>query len=112
MVFVSTLIVSLTAVKEIPIVLNREEKMPLLGNHGNEILELPEELVIADDTVINELLEEEEKEANQKNNGHDEDEDDDENDEDQPVTLTMLYSSVIRVIEQVGKKTNKFGFYF
>jgi hypothetical protein len=101
-VFVSTLIVSLTAVKETPLNLNRDEKMPLLSNHGNQILDLPEELTSADDTLISDLLDDNKEIVvqNKTTNEDDDDEDDEEQDEDQPVTLRMLYSSVVKVENQ------------
>ncbi len=76
--------------------------MPLLSNHGNQILDLPEELTSADDTLISDLLDDNKEIVvqNKTTNEDDDDEDDEEQDEDQPVTLRMLYSSVVKVENQ------------
>ena len=92
-VFISTLIVTLTSVKETSIVLVKEERIPLLSNRGNQILELPEEIeedFIERDEVIN-------KDENERNEF--EEEADGSDSEDQPITLKMLYHSITKVFE-------------
>ncbi|CAF1016480.1 unnamed protein product, partial [Brachionus calyciflorus] len=86
-IFLTTLLVTLTSVKETPFVLNEIENLPLLDKN-DQIAILPDEIVS-------------EGESNQKNIDLSEENDDD--NEDKPVTIRMLYQSVIKMPKELTR---------
>lgn len=81
-IFLLTLLATITSVKETPLILN-EEKIALLQR--NEITNLPEDLIYEQNYV----------ESKNRDSLGDDDNDDE---EDKPVTLRMLYQSVLKVV--------------
>ncbi|RNA27188.1 SLC45A2 [Brachionus plicatilis] len=75
-IFLSTLLATITSVKETPLVLD-EEKIALLTK--NEITSLPDDLMHEENCAALQV------------------EDDEDDDEDKPVTLKMLYQSVLKM---------------
>lgn len=91
-IFIISLIITLTSVKETPLVLNQTESVPLLSGNAKNITELPEDIAEESNQIA----------QNENNDGDDDDEEDENDNMDQPVSLKLLFKSVLKV--------NKFSF--
>jgi solute carrier family 45 protein 1/2/4 len=85
-IFIITLIISLTSVKETPLVLNQTESVPLLTGNAKNITDLPEDIAVDKiDEETNQIAE------------NDEDDEEENDNMDQPVSLNLLLKSVLKV---------------